>query len=247
MKKQIDKDIKEKIVRYESEFKYGPGILNTPRQRISYFWDYYYKTLAPFLSNKIKGAERVIIVGIGSGDIVPFLDESEKRKIIGIDVNPESLQLAAQHVSVIESDASNMPFENGSADLVICNQVLHHIIGQGSLDATIRECYRILRKEGEFIAIEPNALHPSGIVLNIANRFHMYNYLTGGSDYEFSISPFYMRNIMKKNKFIKLKCSAVTYSHPRFPVALQKIINLCDKKLSRFYFAGLINLYTAVK
>jgi ubiquinone/menaquinone biosynthesis C-methylase UbiE len=145
------------------------------------------------------------------------------------------------------ADGSNIPLRNDSVDLVICNQVLHHIIGQGNLGATIKECHRILKRGGKLIAIEPNSLHPSGVLVNIANRFHKYHFLSGGSDYEFPISPLYILKLLRDNSFHVLKSFVVTFSHPRFPVFLQKIINSLDGKLSRFYLAGLINFYVAVK
>ncbi|MEW6108967.1 MAG: class I SAM-dependent methyltransferase [Nitrospirota bacterium] len=238
---------KDKILQYEKDFEYTKGIIRTPEKWSRYFWDNYYRKITPFMIEKITGCRRVVFIGIGAGDIVPFLDNEQKSRIIGIDINLNSLMSAAKHTKVILADGSNIPLKSGGIDLVLCNQVLHHIIGQGNLDNTIRECYRILREGGELVAIEPNSLHPSGALMNLANRFHKYHSLTGGSDYEFSISPFSILRILRNNKFSGLKSASVTFSHPRFPVVLQKIINMVDDKFSGLYLAGLINLYSAVK
>jgi len=241
------KDSKREILQYESKFEYSKGVIRTPRRWIEYFWKNYYKKIQPYFNREIAKCTRIVLVGIGGGDIVPFLNQEDKRKIIGLDVNFKSLISAKEHVAVLMADGSAMPFKAGTVDMVVCNQVLHHIVGQGNLEATIAECYRILKKDGRFVAIEPNSLHPSGALMNMANRFHKYNFLTGGSDYEFAISPFYMRRLLKNKTFSRIESSVVTFSHPRFPIFLQKTINLCDNKLAKCYFAGLINLYTAVK
>lgn len=243
----MEKETRDNIMRYESEFEYSKGVIRTPKKWIDFFWNNYSKKIRPCLSSEIAQCNSVVFIGIGGGDIVPSLYYEDKRKIIGLDINFKSLLSARGHAKVIMADGSNIPLRNDSIDLVICNQVLHHIIGQGSLEATINECHRILRIGGKFIAIEPNSLHPSGVLLNMANRFHKHHFLSGGSDYEFAISPFYILRLLRNNSFSILKSSAVTFSHPRFPIFLQKIINLFDNKLSGFYVAGLINLYMAVK
>jgi len=243
----MSKGIKDKIIRYESEFEYSKGVINTPMKWIDYFWNSYYKKIRPCLSNEIAQYNRVVFIGIGSGDVIPSLCYEDKRKIIGLDVNFKSLLSAREHVKVVVADGSSIPLKSESIDLVVCNQVLHHIIGQGSLEAAINECHRILKRGGKFIAIEPNSLHPSGVLMNVANRFHKYHFLSGGSDYEFAISPFYIFKLLRNNSFSTLKSFAVTFSHPRFPVFLQKIINSLDRILSRFYLVGLINFYMAVK
>lgn len=242
-----DKDNRDKILQYESNFKYADGLIKTPKKWISYFWSSYYKKVAPIISSKIGRCEKVVFIGIGEGDVIPMLSDEERKKVIGIDINASSLLSAEKYVKAILADAADMPFESNSVDLIVCNQVLHHIIGQGTLETTLRECYRILRKEGEFIVIEPNSFHPSGMLINIANRFHKYHLLTGGSDHEFSISPLHLMRLLRKCNFTRLKGSALTFSHYRFSIFLQRAINLIDDRLSRFYLLGLINTYTAVK
>ncbi|OGW40603.1 MAG: hypothetical protein A2Y97_05110 [Nitrospirae bacterium RBG_13_39_12] len=242
----MKKNLKEKL-HYESKFEYSKGIIRTPEKWKNYFWAAYYKKILSSLRSKITKYNRVVFIGIGYGDIVPSLQFEDRIKIIGIDVNFNSLLSAKEHTSVIMADGSCLPLKSNNVDLVVCNQVLHHIIGQGTLDATINECHRILKCGGEFIAVEPNSMHPSGALINIANRFHKYHFLTGGSDHEFAISPFHIFRVLRNNGFSILKSSAVTFSHPRFPLFIQKIINVLDNKLSRFYMGGLINLYIAVK
>lgn len=241
------KNPRNKILRYESGFEYSRGIIKTPKKWQEYFWNNYYSKIRPYLSSGIARCDKVVFIGIGGGDIVPLLRNEDKAKIIGLDINFKSLISAREHATVIMADGSAIPLKSSSIDMVICNQVLHHIVGQGGLEATINECWRILKKGGVFIAIEPNSLHPSGALMNLANRFHKYNLLTGGSEYEFAISPFYILRLLKCSNFSILKNSAVTFSHPRFPVFLQKIINVFDNNFSGLYLAGLINLYEAVK
>jgi SAM-dependent methyltransferase len=241
------KQTKNSALDYERVFEYTRGMLRTPASWQKHFWDAYSQKVTPFLSDCIAAASRVIFIGIGSGDVVPSLRREDRMKIIGIDVNFRSLVYAREHAQVAVADGSNLPFLNGSADLVICNQVLHHIIGQGTLDAAIGECARVLKQGGRFIAIEPNAFHPSGMLMNLAAGLGIYHLLSGASDYEFSVSPRLIQRLLKAHGLSAATPRAITFSHPRFPIFMQRIVHAADDRLSRLYLAGLINIYAAVK
>jgi ubiquinone/menaquinone biosynthesis C-methylase UbiE len=243
----MGKQAKNNALDYERTFEYARGVLRTPVSWQKYFWDAYYRKVTPFLTACIAGSSRVVFIGIGSGDVVPSLRAEDRVKIIGIDVNFRSLVNAREHAKVAVADGSNLPFLSGSADLVICNQVLHHITGQGTLDAAIGECARILKQGGRFIAIEPNSFHPSGMLMNLAAGLGVYHLLSGGSDYEFSISPRRIQRLLNAHGFVAAQPQAITFSHPRFPIFVQRVMHAADRRLSRLYLAGLINIYSAVK
>lgn len=238
---------RNKALDYERIFEYTRGVLKTPLSWQNYFWDAYYRKITPLLSDIIARSSRVVFIGIGGGDVVPSLSAEDRAKITGIDVNFRSLLHAREYADVVVADGSRLPFADGSIDLVICNQVLHHIIGQGTLDAAIGECARILKKGGRFVAVEPNAFHPSGMLMNLAARLGIYHRLSGGSDHEFSIPPGRIQNLLKIHGLSPANPQAVTFSHPRFPIFMQRMIHAADTRLPDLYLAGLINIYSAVK
>jgi SAM-dependent methyltransferase len=69
-------------------------------------------------------------------DLVNALPEAESRKII---------QVAGY--------AENLPFENESFEIILCNQALEHVNDDLKV---LREIYRVLKKEGLFIGSAPH-------------------------------------------------------------------------------------------
>src|SRR4030042_2424276 len=101
----MKKNLKEKL-HYESKFEYSKGIIRTPEKWKNYFWAAYYKKILSSLRSKITKYNRVVFIGIGYGDMVPSLQFEDRIKIIGIDVNFNSLLSAKEHTSVIMADGS---------------------------------------------------------------------------------------------------------------------------------------------
>lgn len=89
---------------------------------------------------------KVLDVGCGTGKML--------RQIIGdyelhgIDVNERILEYAKSQGGKIEykaGDSSDLPYENGQFDLVMCHSVLHHIENPGK---TISEIIRVAKPHG---------------------------------------------------------------------------------------------------
>ena len=238
-----------KAKEFEKEFNYGKkGIVPTQRDWASYFWTIHKDRVAEALRPPIREAKSILIVGVGTGDILSALDLQDKS-VIGIDINKIRLIDAAKCCSPAASDGSNMPFRDKSFDLVICNMVLHHIIGQGSseLKKTIAECSRVLKKGGSLFIFEPNIYHPSGMGMSLLSRFHLYHKLTGGSEYEFALSPFWIARICRNVHLEKVKTTAITFGQPRLPLFIQNLFFRTDKYFSRIYALSFSFILEAVK
>lgn len=100
------------------------------------------------------------LVDIGCGDGV-FCLELEKRgwNVIGIDVNVTKLKKAKErvlkmgsNVEIIAADAQKQPFRSDVFDIAVSNCALEHMYDDESV---IRDCYRILRKNGSLILTVP--------------------------------------------------------------------------------------------
>lgn len=226
-----------KAKEFEKEFNYGKkGIVPTQKDWAEYFWNVHKNRVAEALRPPIGEAKSILVVGVGTGDILSALDLQHKL-VIGMDINKTRLVDAAKCCKPAASDGSNMPFRDKSFDLVICNMVLHHIIGQGSseLKKTIAECYRVLKKMGRLFIFEPNIYHPSGIGMSLLSTFHLYHKLTGGSAYEFALSPFQLTRICRGIGLKRVKTTAITFGQPRLPIFIQNLFFRSDRYFSRIY------------
>jgi ubiquinone/menaquinone biosynthesis C-methylase UbiE len=92
------------------------------------------------LSDKI-----VIDLGCGPGNIFATL-KSKPKLLIGIDVAPAALELAAsQGYLPILADATKLPFISGFADVVTLNATLHHC---EDMQAILKEAARLVKPGG---------------------------------------------------------------------------------------------------
>ncbi len=241
----MDRGHKDEARDFEKSFRHGKGIMPTPRRWIEHFWNHHRAKVMDLLRRHSEGAGSMIFVGIGMGDVLPDLCV-EKKKVVGIDLNRTHLLHAAAHCNPLVADGAALPVKDGSMDLVVCNMVLHHIVGQGRLERALAECFRVLKKGGRLLIVEPNLFHPSGLALTALNLFHLYHIVGGGSNYEYALSPFRLMRICKKS-FTSVEAGAVTFSHPRFPIALQELLKRREDMLARFYYLGFSFWLTAVK
>lgn len=222
-----------KAKRYERDFEYGKGIIPTSKKCLSYFWKTHYNKVFESLKPFIHEARTILFIGVGEGDVISALP-IENKTVIGIDLNTKFLSHAHGCCRALAADGTIIPLKNCSIDLVICNMVLHHIVGQEGLEKALHESRRVLKDGGRLVAFEPNLFHPSGMAMTLLNRFHLYHALMGGSDYEYALSPFRIARICR-SLFKKTEIKAITFSHPRFPVFIQKMCFSLDQYLSGMY------------
>lgn len=104
---------------------------------------------------------RVLDAGCGTGNFALALAERVGH-VTGIDVNQQMLNEARRkaqakgltdRVSFDRGELPQLPFEDGSLDAVMFNQVLHHLEPLGSADfsnhqAAVREASRVLSTDG---------------------------------------------------------------------------------------------------
>ena len=109
-------------------------------------------------------AKRVVDLGCATGAASKSLAKRFRgAQIIGIDQSPAMLREAARKkpwftkCSFVEADATSIPLEDHSVDVVFCNQLLPWI---DEVPALFTEVNRILRKEGLFMfaSLGPDSL-----------------------------------------------------------------------------------------
>ncbi len=102
---------------------------------------------------ELAGA-RVLDVGCGGGLFSEAL-AAEGCAVTGLDPSERSLEAARQHsgeaglaIHYERGVAERLPFDDHHFDLVCCCDVLEHV---DDLDATVRECARVLRPGGALL------------------------------------------------------------------------------------------------
>lgn len=122
----------------------------------------YRRALGPRTLRELEGQVRltsdVLEVGCGTGQVVGRWSEERCGKYFGVDISANSVNYARKlglDVCLIQ-DASRLPFDDLSFDVVVCLEVLEHLF-QPQLAA--QEILRVLRPGGVLIATVPNLTH----------------------------------------------------------------------------------------
>jgi ubiquinone biosynthesis O-methyltransferase len=116
--------------------------------------------LMPPLENKT-----VLEVGCGAGIISLELAKTSK-KVVGIDVTETALDFGRKlasalnysHVEFKKGDAEHLEFDDNSFDIVVCSEVLEHLIHP---ESAISEFHRVLKADGILLLTTPCATTPS--------------------------------------------------------------------------------------
>jgi ubiquinone/menaquinone biosynthesis C-methylase UbiE len=120
--------------------------------------DFFDETIADSIikASDIKPESTIVDVGCGTGFLTQYatMHTQGNGRIVGVDLSPQMLQKAKENLSKlgqIESvdfrvgDAENIPIEDGFADAVVGNMILHHCPRP---KRAISEMIRILKPGG---------------------------------------------------------------------------------------------------
>jgi ubiquinone/menaquinone biosynthesis C-methylase UbiE len=96
-------------------------------------------------------------LGCGIGAVSAFLADTYAMNVCGTDFDPEQIEIARRmqpesdrlHFRV--EDAAHLTFEDASFDLVLSQNVFHHV---PDWEAAVREVARVLRPGGYFIWLD---------------------------------------------------------------------------------------------
>ena len=112
------------------------------------------EVLRELLASGLFGPEtRVLDVGCGTGNHAAALTAATSCRISGVDPSSrmvDSARDAAPWQSLQLSDAESLPFGNGSFDVVMSTDVIHHIRDR---DAYFSEAARVLRPHGHLVTV----------------------------------------------------------------------------------------------
>jgi ubiquinone/menaquinone biosynthesis C-methylase UbiE len=103
-----------------------------------------------------KGDRRLCVldVGAGFGETLAYLKDLNCYSI-ACDISGRALEVAKRSADdVIVCDAEALPIRNESIDIILCIEVLEHLVNPLN---SLKEIRRVLRLKGKFILTTPNA------------------------------------------------------------------------------------------
>lgn len=116
---------------------------------------------------KLKGDERLLDIGCGRGAVLLMAAQILPRaRSVGIDVwsakdqsgNTErvtrrnaALEGVNERVDLYTTDMRELPFDDGSFDLVVSSLAIHNLPGAGDRARALREAARVLKKGGKLV------------------------------------------------------------------------------------------------
>lgn len=138
----------------------------------------------------VKG-KTVLDIGCSFGWYEKMAVENGVRLVVGMEPDEKLFHQAKKEVpqaSYVVGSAENIPFSNSFFNKVVMLEVLEHL-PSGAEQKTIKEVFRILKLDGEFILSTPNR-HPLSCLLDPAWYFGHRHY-----------SLNYIRKLIEKNGF----------------------------------------------
>ena len=157
---------------------------------------------------------KILDIGCGTGIVIKRMEKY--GKVVGIDMSDESLGFCKVRgiKSVIKADATNLPFDDNTFDLITALDVIEHIKNE---DLVISEISRVLKNNGKVIATVPafNFLWSDHDIVshhfrrysigNIKHRFLKNNFtILKASYYNLILFPFIVIIRLLKKLFKKL-------------------------------------------
>src|SRR5258708_4571549 len=140
----------------------GPSVPDLPPGSKPYFDELVAgrRDYAPWISEALhySASRDLDVLDVGSGQGIDAYEYASRgARVVGIDLTPRHVELAALHLAAtglsawfVQGDAESMPFPDDSFDVVSSNGVLHHT---PDIDAALAECLRVLRPGGTFTVL----------------------------------------------------------------------------------------------
>ena len=100
--------------------------------------------------------EQGTVVDLGAGQC-EFINHIRAARRIAVDTNPETRELAAPGVEVVESDIRTLAgVPRSCADAVFASNVLEHLPSKADLMAALTAAREVLRPGGKLLVLGPN-------------------------------------------------------------------------------------------
>ncbi|MDQ3305672.1 MAG: class I SAM-dependent methyltransferase [Actinomycetota bacterium] len=107
--------------------------------------------ILPLAAEHLAGAEAVVDVGTGEGQVARLASTVGAARVVGIDPTDAQLSVAQRRGGgphYVRADAARLPLASGAFDAAVACLVFEHIV---EVDAALAEVARVLRPGGRFL------------------------------------------------------------------------------------------------
>lgn len=112
------------------------------------------RRLAGVRANEVGRGGRWLDIGAGDGNLAPELHRAGAGEIVMVEHQHELISGAAEQGHRIVGSAVDLPLPDGSVDVVVVMDVLHHL-RPDQLHPALCEVHRVLRPAGHLLVFEP--------------------------------------------------------------------------------------------
>ena len=148
---------------WAEDLGYPPELAHVPDSAVEAFAG----VANPFSLGRLRAGERVLDLGSGAGtdSLVAAQMVGEGGRVTGIDMTPQMLakaraaaaEMGAANVEFVEGEAEQLPFPDGSFDVVISNGVIDLIPDK---DAVFEQLHRVLTPGGRIQVADVTVQQP---------------------------------------------------------------------------------------
>ncbi len=112
----------------------------------------------PWTLGKIALGGNVLEVGPGPGLTTDIL-RARLPRLTALEIDSAladslAVRMRGSNVTVIQGDATSMPFPNAQFSAAVCFTMLHHVPSPALQDKLLREVHRVLQPGGMFVGVD---------------------------------------------------------------------------------------------
>ncbi len=130
-----------------------PSFLN-PKEQIEDYYSHIRKELIPYVTTK---PHSILDVGCGKGYTGRFFkDYFQAEYAAGVEIDSKSVVKAKEildNAFEVDLNTQPLPFKEDSFDLIICGDILEHLVNPLRL---LKNAYTLLRDDGQIVVSLPN-------------------------------------------------------------------------------------------
>lgn len=133
-------------------------------------------TLLKLVKDLLSDLTCILEIGVGKGDLAAKLSYQIEHTVIsylGIDISGEGIRIAQQNVDsrfqFLVASGTLLPFKSQQFDIVICSEVIEHIIEKEKL---FTEISRVLRSRGTLLMTTPNPESLTYLLPRLINKMY---------------------------------------------------------------------------
>ncbi len=190
--------------------------------------------------------EKLLIAPCGRGNDYKFVKDLANH-IYGIDLSPEAIEVCPPQIDSKTGDILNSGYPDNFFNIVVSPLFFHHLSKFG-FEPFLRELYRILKKGGIFITLEPSSLYVPNFFTRPIKKIFRNPF--GEVPDEGPFHPNLMLNALKRVYFKKINFRTATFAHHLFTIPVAKFICRITNALvnkSHFKSYGWLLLYFGTK